>query len=254
MTVADATVCRYRDGRILQADLRETRAVSRQLAMNPPETCWTFGGWCNWPFGSNPGPGYRIRHMCTHALIYPCAWYDLTEGWHYNTTEHAARLDTLKPTMGHETSVPSGGGSWFTGGVTPRVVGDGPGLPAEWPWVDTCNGCWNFSSHQWFSGAPSDWNFNDRAFQLLELMQSTDAPRRLRKGGFPTAPTYYYGAPAMDWPCFAAQVAPGALVSLALTIEIYKSQNKTTRAYGSVVNIYVTGNVSVRVPLLEIPS
>lgn len=250
-----ATVSRYRDGRILQADLRETRGVSRQLAMTPPEPCWAFGGWINFPFGPNPGGGLRIRHMCTHALIYPCVRYNLDDGWINNGAEYAARLDTLKPTMGHETSVVGGGGSyWAPGTVTARTIDDGPGLPAEWPWVDVCNGCWNFSTYQWFAGSPSDWNFAANGFQLLELMQSTDAARRLRKAGFPTSPTWYYAAPAMDWPCFADQVAPGALVSMALTIEIYKSQDKATGVYGGVVNIYVTGKLAVRVPLFEVPS
>lgn len=254
MSLAEATVCRYRGGRILQADLRETRSVSRRLAMTPPQTCWTFGGWCVWPFtASGAQSTHRIRKMCTHALIYPCAWWD-EDGWHNDGTEHSARLDTLKPTMGHETSIPSGGGSYFPRPpVETRTESDGPGLPAEWPWVDVCNGCWNFSSFQWFAGTSSDWDFAARSFQLLELMQSTDSARRLRKHGPPTSPTWYYAAPAMDWPCFADQVALGALVSLALTIEVFKAQNKTTKAYGAVVNIYVTGKISVRVPLIGSP-
>lgn len=252
-----ATVARYTD-RILRADQRATRGADRSLGVPPPGPCWTFGGWLNWPFGSNPGGAVRIRHMCTNACIYPCAWYDET-GWTVDDTAAVyARLDTLKPTMGHETSSPAYGpgyGSWFQSGtVTPRTSADGPGVPAVWPWVDVCNGCWNFSAFQWFATTvPNDWDFAARHFQLLEVMQSTDSARRLRKSGTPTSASYYYGAPAMDWPCFADQVPPGALVSLALTIEVYKSQNKTTRAYGSVVNIWVSGKISVRVPLISAP-
>ena len=237
-----ATVCRYRNGRILQADLRETRAVSRRLAMLPPETCWTFGGWIVWPFAYTGGQAtHRIRKMCTNAVLYPCAWYDET-GWHSDGTETAVRLDTYSPTLGHEPSYP---------GTAPRSFAAGGDVPNEWPYVDTCNGCWNFHTQRWFPGSvPSDWNFEDRGFQLLEIMQDQTDERRTRKFGPPQLHYTQIAAPVMDWPCFADQVAPGALVSLALTIEVFKQQDKTTGAYGDLVNLFVTGKISVRVPLI----
>lgn len=238
-----------RGGKLYGADLRATIGSDRQVALSRVPQCYSFRGWTTFPLSSaNSGGTLRIRNMCTNAFIYPCVSHDGST-WTNLGGEYVARLDTYSPTMGHETPIP--GGPWgFVPGTTPRTC-PGTGttdLPDEWPWHDVCNECWNFSDCYWFESSATnapDGVIGTIGAGIMELMQDTDSSRTSRRG-VPSIDPF-------DWNCFSCHVQPGAIVSMSYVAEVYRSQNKATKAYGSVVNVWVDGKISVRIPLMECP-
>lgn len=242
-------IAEYRNGRMLTADLRGTRGADRSLGLTVPPTCYEFAGWLTWPLAvdikNHTGNPTRIRHMCTNAFIYPCVSWTEKDGWQSSDgLEYIARLDTYGPNIGPdygEDRCPRGSRCGPNG---PYALGD---VPGEWPWKDVCVDCWDFSSSPcyWFVASASvapDAMLSTIGKKLLELMMNHNGAGMSRR----IPPDEGIDFP---WECFACHVAPETLCSIAYVAEVYRTQDKATKAYGNVVNIWVRGKVSVRIPL-----